>query len=1139
MIKSCKSAILFAVLCTTCLVSSPVLAQTAPSSPPPPPAGGYYMANGTRTADYAAAIASWRKDAQFSVDYSKAYLGMEHAYVLGLSGRGQTIGINDAGILTTHPQFQGAGKITGLRTVVPAAYGNDGLINPRRRWEGHGTHVAGTAAGSRVAGLPMFGNAFNANIYSATANFAAGDFLWLKDQGIDGTLVSTPRENIVGLASTGQVRIINNSWGSGNSLPYDAPLGTVLEEFRQDLGTFYDPVLKNDVLVVFSAGNGYGVHASVDAVAPLSDPRLRGNWLSVANYQADLTATPSTSFCGQTATWCVSGPGDAIVSSVPGFEYDRAGIQSQFTRAAYSSLYAATTVAQLQTASTNRFIAALNDYFRSKNAAQRAGTAFDETAARRRIGQEAAAISLIAGSRLNDPDSFTLQLGLVLFDYGDVITAEFASAVLVEANTALTNLLGRFIRYTGPSYAAYTGTSMAAPNVSGFAAVLMEAFPEYNTPLISDILVSSSKDLETPGVDLKSGWGAPQMEVALRGPTALRAVRDVTVAAGTVDVWSNDIADARTRYSAEVLQAFPNDIGGLVKKGGGELILTGNSGYTGLTRVEQGLLTVNGQLRNSALTLVAGGTLGGTGRIATLNATGGTVSPGAAAGGIGTLTVAGNATLGAGSQLLIDVGTPGQSDQLAVAGGRLQLNGGTLTLRAAGGRPLLYDERYTVATATGGVAGSFATPQALSAILFPSLSYGPNAVTMRIAAGRYADIVSATPVQIAYARLLDGNRGAYANLRGTYDLLDVQNATTIRTSLEGLAPRTETTKRALGTAAIDHMARFYRDRLAALRPGSGGGGTVSMIGRPVEVAANAITMPGQQQMVSDAGLTTVREGALPDTMSAYLAGGYINGSNAAMPATSFGDARERFDGMYIAAGLEGEAGEQGTLGFSLSYTDLDSRRLMARSASGELIQGTLYGKLGAVGGPMLDAQFSAGVFQARTRRTGTLIGTTFDLATRDNALALSTEVGGSYAFGSDSLHLSPRVALRASRIDFTPTGERGSGPALLFRQDRFASLQGRAGLQIDGDSRGFRPFATAYYVHDFEDRLGVVTATLAGGTGATASFLVAGQDHDWAEIGAGVAYASGPVEFSLGADTTIGRDDVRNQSYRGAMRIRF
>ncbi len=37
-----------------------------------------------------------RQDKQFSVDYTKGYLGLEYAYVLGLSGKGQTIGINDA-----------------------------------------------------------------------------------------------------------------------------------------------------------------------------------------------------------------------------------------------------------------------------------------------------------------------------------------------------------------------------------------------------------------------------------------------------------------------------------------------------------------------------------------------------------------------------------------------------------------------------------------------------------------------------------------------------------------------------------------------------------------------------------------------------------------------------------------------------------------------------------------------------------------------------------------------------------------------------------------------------------------------------------------------------------------------------------
>ena len=157
----------------------------------------------------------------------------------------------------------------------------------------------------------MFGNAFNAKLYAATANFSAGDFLWFKDAIIDGKIVATQTQNIVDLANTGQVRIINNSWGSSTTLPFNASLPTVLASFNRNYGDFYKPVLDKDVLVVFSAGNGYGVHAGIDAAAPLNDPRLRSNWLSVANYSSFTAPDPSTSFCGQTATWCVRRAGVA------------------------------------------------------------------------------------------------------------------------------------------------------------------------------------------------------------------------------------------------------------------------------------------------------------------------------------------------------------------------------------------------------------------------------------------------------------------------------------------------------------------------------------------------------------------------------------------------------------------------------------------------------------------------------------------------------------------------------------------------------------------------------------------------------------------------------------------------------------
>jgi autotransporter-associated beta strand protein len=702
-------------------------AQTAPT----PPAGGFYMANGTRTTNYQTALASWRSDAQFSVDYSKRFLGLEHAYAMGLTGRGQTIGVNDAGVYMDHPLFGSAGKVTGLRTQVVEGYGNDGRINPRRRWEGHGTHVAGTIAGDRVAGQPMFGNAYGAKLYAATTNFAAGDFLWFKDVYIDGDIVATSNQNIVDLANTGQVRIINNSWGSGTSLPYNASLSTVLASMNRNYGDYYKPVLDKDVLVVFSAGNGYGVHASIDAVAPLSDPRLRSNWLSVANYSSFAAADPSTSFCGQTATWCVAGPGSAVVSSVPAYTMDRAGILALYPRANYTGLYAATTVSALQSAAVNQFLVVLNNYLDAREAG---GPGYDEDAQRREVARQAAAITLVAGARLGDPDSFTSTLAGLLVSTNNmaILTPAFSGAVLEYANAELQRVLNQYIRYTGAGYAAYTGTSMAAPNVSGFAALLMENFPEYSTALISDILVSSSRDLDTPGVDLKSGWGAPQMNVALGGPTALRATRDVTVAVGTVDVWSNNIGDARDRYSAEVRANFGNDIGGLVKKGGGQLILTGANDYSGPTRVEGGLLTVNGSLLRSNATVGGVGMIGGVGRLLNLTAeSGGVVAPGDGANPFGTLTVAGDVNFKPGSFLWIRSSVNGGAYSRLNVGGATRLEGGQVVLKADSGEWNLRS-RMNIIQSTGAVTGAFTGAQSDLAFLTPVLTYSTNGVTLTV-----------------------------------------------------------------------------------------------------------------------------------------------------------------------------------------------------------------------------------------------------------------------------------------------------------------------------------------------------------------------------------------------------------------------
>ena len=64
-------------------------------------------------------------------------------------------------------------------------------------------------------------------------------------------------------------------------------------------------------------------------------------------------------------------------------------------------------------------------------------------------------------------------------------------------------------------------------------------------------------------------------------------------------------------------------------------------------------------------------------------------------------------------------------------------------------------------------------------------------MTARIVAGAYANVVANTPYQTAYARLLDQNRSIQGNFSNLYGTLDLQSASTIRTTLEGLAPSTE------------------------------------------------------------------------------------------------------------------------------------------------------------------------------------------------------------------------------------------------------------------------------------------------------------------------------------------------------------
>lgn len=571
-----------------------------------------------------------------------------------------------------------------------------------------------------------------------------------------------------------------------------------------------------------------------------------------------------------------------------------------------------------------------------------------------------------------------------------------------------------------------------------------------------------------------------------------------------------------------------------------QLTIASGASLTSLMEIRQNTGTIlnNGTLTSTGDYLLLSGLLTGTGTVNAPFTTSvlGSFAPGTI-GTTGTLTFNGGLVLSSGSGYLVDLGATGTSDRIVVNGAANQANlGGSLQLSYSAST-LRAGNSYTIVTAAGGVVGTFNTPAAISAILTPTLVYSSNSVVLNITAGNYTSIVpSSNVIGSTYARLLDQNRSQQAKFDGLYGPLDLQNASTIVSTLGSWAPASETTAQTLGIVTTDATSTFIRNRLNGLDPANLGG-SLAHYGRPVQVAAlNLMPAMGAAPVRSDAAAPMVQEGALPETMSGFISGGYLNGDGAAMSGMG---GRDSYNGWYVGAGLEASLGETSLIGFAFTYTDTDGTASFgAQSATGEAFQGTLYAKKD-FGKVTLDGQVTAGALGVRTRRTAGFLGTNYTLRARDNAMIVGTEIGLGFDLGSDAIEIAPRIAGRTTWIDFGSAQESGGPMALDIDRNDYESYQGRAGLTVAGKSSGIRPFVTATYVHEFGDRPATVGANLVGGTGANVAFALNGQDKDWGEVSGGLTFRTGAVDLSVSADSTFLRSDLSAQTYRGSITFRF
>ena len=342
-----------------------------------------------------------------------------------------------------------------------------------------------------------------------------------------------------------------------------------------------------------------------------------------------------------------------------------------------------------------------------------------------------------------------------------VVGGEIAGEVVYDADG---NVVGLDITSEIPEYGYgdLTGTSMAAPHVTGALALLMERFPYLNNAQVRDILLTTATDLGEAGVDSIYGWGLMDLRKAIEGPGQIRVDTNVVMnqRAGGTQVWQGLAWDDWT-----------NDIGGpgrLTKSGIGWLRLSGDNAFGGLTlnqgvleldgdnalsgnvAVNGGYLQLNGSLTDTDLLVTGGvasiqgsqfggstligsnGHLMGTGTLATTIVQG-TVAPGNS---IGTLTIDGDYTQAIGSTYEAELGLAGASDRLQITGAA-HLLGGTVEFLQGGASAMLLGESYNILSAAS-VDGQFAVinSAAFSPFLKFSLDYGSSQVLVDVVRGQ-------------------------------------------------------------------------------------------------------------------------------------------------------------------------------------------------------------------------------------------------------------------------------------------------------------------------------------------------------------------------------------------------------------------
>ena len=379
---------------------------------------------------------------------------------------------------------------------------------------------------------------------------------------------------------------------------------------------------------------------------------------------------------------------------------------------------------------------------------------------------------------------------------------------------------------TAPTYWRGSGTSYAAPQVSGAAALVWQAFPYFSNDLVRQTLLGTATDLGTPGVDITFGYGLLNVARAINGPGRFDWGVTTANVSGTSRPWSNDIAGS----------------GGLRKLGTGTLALTGANTYTGRTTVEQGTLEVQRAMPGGATVLSGGrlrlsaglqgnpvaanvGSLDNTGTIEFL---GGATSQGA------TYTMS-SFRNNAGGAMELQIGAHLDVSGTATLGGELRLTGRAPNYVIA--TPSITSPTRETFLEAGTVSGTFATVT-WSPFVTGSVEYAATDVSLLLSRADVATTATSmglTATSLSSAERMEGamdqidaglesGAGADASvLAGATAFQGTPDAAAAERSLSSLSGELHVADAAFAMMAIEGNRRALESRIDALQDAPAGG----------------------------------------------------------------------------------------------------------------------------------------------------------------------------------------------------------------------------------------------------------------------------------------------------------------------------